>query len=78
MSVEDFEMRRDVFLGHLAEAGRSRDEVTISTLIPYSGDLGAMVDAAKAFADVGVDLGIVSIPKSDDPSIVEAIAEALA
>ena len=78
MSVEDFEMRRDAFLGYLGEAGRSREEVTISTLVRYSGDLGSMVDEATAFADAGVDLGIVSIPKSDDPSIVESIAGALA
>jgi len=78
MSVDDFRMRRDVFLGHLREAGRSREDVTISTLILYNGDLTAMVDQAAAFADAGIDLGIVSIPKSDDPSIVETIAEALA
>jgi hypothetical protein len=36
------------------------------------------VDEAAAFAEAGIDLGIVSIPKSNDPSIVEAIAAALA
>jgi alkanesulfonate monooxygenase SsuD/methylene tetrahydromethanopterin reductase-like flavin-dependent oxidoreductase (luciferase family) len=77
MSVDDFAMRRDVFLGHLGEVGRSREEVTISTLVRYNGDLDAMVDEATAFADAGVDLGIVTIPKTNDPSIVETIAGAL-
>jgi hypothetical protein len=36
------------------------------------------VREAEAFGAAGIDLGIVSIPKSDDPSIVEPIAEALA
>ena len=42
MSVEDFAMRRDVFLRHLAEAGRSREEVrsrlsfgTAATSMPW-------------------------------------------
>jgi hypothetical protein len=60
------------------QAGRSREDVTISTLIMYNGDLAAMVDQAAAFADAGIDLAIVSIPKSDEPSIVETIAGALA
>ena len=78
MNVEDFRMRNAVFLGALAAEGRDRADLTVSTIVRYAGDLGAMVREAEQFVEAGVDLAIVSIPKSDDPSIVESIAEALA
>ena len=78
MNVEDFRMRNAVFLEALAAEGRDRADLTVSTIVRYTGELGAMVREAEQFAEAGVDLAIVSIPKSDDPSIVESIAEALA
>lgn len=78
MDVDDFRMRHDVFVEALAREGRARDEVTVSSIIRYSGDLDAMVADAQAFAAAGLDLGIVSIPKDVDPSAVVTIAEALA
>jgi alkanesulfonate monooxygenase SsuD/methylene tetrahydromethanopterin reductase-like flavin-dependent oxidoreductase (luciferase family) len=78
MNVDDFQMRNAVFLEALAAEGRDRSEMTVSTIVRYAGDLDAMVREAEAFAEAGIDLGIVSIPKSDDPAVVEAIATALA
>jgi F420-dependent oxidoreductase-like protein len=78
MTVDDFAMRNAVFLEALAAEGRDRSDVTVSVIVRYDGDLDAMVREAEAFGAAGIDLGIVSIPKSDDPSIVEPIAEALA
>ena len=78
MTVDDFAMRNAVFLEALANEGRDRSDVTVSVIVRYAGDLDAMVREAEAFGAAGIDLGIVSIPKSDDPSIVEPIAEALA
>lgn len=78
MTVADFEMRNAVFLEALDEAGRDRSDVTISTLLRYEGDLDALAQQAEMFGEAGIDLGIVSLPKSDSPDVVEAIAESLA
>lgn len=78
MSVEDFRMREAVFLEALAAEGRDRADVTVSTIVRYAGDLDSTVRDARRFGEAGVDLAIVSIPKSEDPSVVEPIAEALA
>jgi len=77
MTIEDFEMRHKVFCDALEAEGRSRADVTVSTLVRYDGDLDAMVAQASAFGEAGVDLGIVSIPKTEHPSVVEAVAAAL-
>ncbi len=78
MNVEDFRMRHGVFLDALEHQGRSRDEVTVSSIIRFNGDLDAMVAEARAFEAEGLDLGIVSIPKTVEPATVESVAEALA
>jgi alkanesulfonate monooxygenase SsuD/methylene tetrahydromethanopterin reductase-like flavin-dependent oxidoreductase (luciferase family) len=78
MNVDDFQMRHAVFLDALAAEGRDRADVTVSTIVRYAGDLDATTRDVEQFAEAGVDLAIISIPKSDDPSIVEPIAEALA
>jgi hypothetical protein len=78
MNVEDFQMRNAVFLDALAAEGRDRADVTVSTIVRYAGDRDATVRDVELFAEASVDLAIISIPKSDDPSIVEPIAEALA
>lgn len=78
MNVDDFTMRHQVFLGALAAEGRDRADVTVSTIVRYAGDLDATTRDVELFAEAGVDLAIISVPKSDDPSIVEPIAEALA
>ena len=78
MGVEDFRMRHEVFLRSCADIGRDPAEITISTLVRYNGDLSAMVAEAEAYRDVGIHVGIVSIPKTDDPAVVEPIADALA
>lgn len=78
MNLEDFEMRNRVFLAALADAGRSRQDVTVSTMVRFDGDLDATRGQAEAFGAAGVDLAIVSIPKSADPAVVEELAEGLA
>ena len=78
MNVDDFRMRHAIFLDALAAEGRSRTDVTVSSIIRFNGDVDAMVAEARAFEAEGLDLGIVSVPKNVDPVTVEAIAEALA
>lgn len=78
MTTDDFRMRNEVFLAALDEAGRDRSDVTVSMIMRYDGDLAALTREAETFAEVGIDLGIVSLPKSGEPAMVEPIAEALA
>lgn len=78
MNVEDFRMRHAVFVDALEREGRSRDEVTVSSIIRFNGDLDAMVADARAFEAEGLDLAIVSIPKDVDPAVVSTVAAALA
>ena len=78
MSLHDFQKRHKVFLQACDDIGRDPNEITISTLLQYSGDITATINQAAEFEDAGVNLGIVSIPKNEDPSVVEKIAEGLA
>mgnify|MGYP003322252076 FL=1 len=78
MSLQDFQKRHKVFLQACDDIGRDPNEITISTLLQYSGDITATINQAEEFEDAGVNLGIVSIPKTEDPSVVEKIAEGLA
>ncbi len=78
MSLQDFQKRHKVFLQACDDIGRDPTEITISTLLQYSGDITATRNQAEEFKNAGVNLGIVSIPKNEDPSVVEKIAEGLA
>jgi F420-dependent oxidoreductase-like protein len=78
MSVEDFGMRLEVLHKACAAEGRDPAEITISTLVRYTGDVAELVAEATAYRDAGVDLAIVVLPKSEDPSILGPIAKALA
>jgi len=71
-------MRHKVFLEACDHIGRDPKEITISTLLQYSGDISETIQQAEEFEEAGVHLGIVSIPKTEDPSVVEKIAEGLA
>ena len=77
MSIDDFRMRHDVFLQACAEVGRDPDDVMVSTLLRYDGDVGATVRQAEEYAAAGIDLGLVAVPKHEDPAVVEEIAAGL-
>ena len=55
------------------------DEITTSVHIrlPKDGDVGPVVDEAAAYADVGLDLGIVYLPPPHTPAVLEPVARAL-
>ena len=78
MSLEDFKMRRNVFLKACEKEGRDPDDILISTMLRYDGDAQATIQQAREYEEAGVKLGIVSIPKDKSPEIVEEIAEILA
>jgi alkanesulfonate monooxygenase SsuD/methylene tetrahydromethanopterin reductase-like flavin-dependent oxidoreductase (luciferase family) len=76
---EVFKRKRDVLAGHCAAIGRDVDEITTSVHVrlPQNGDTGPLVDEAAAYADVGVDLGIVYLPPPHTPAVLEPVAQAL-
>lgn len=78
--VEQFQKLREVLHAHCADLGRDPAEITTSTHLRLSsdGDLGLLVDQAAAFAEAGLDLGIVYLPPPHTAAVLEPLAEALA
>ncbi|HKN89022.1 MAG TPA: LLM class F420-dependent oxidoreductase [Acidimicrobiia bacterium] len=76
---EVFKQKRDVLAAHCADVGRDLAEITTSIHIrlPESGDIGPLVDEAAAYADAGMDIGIVYLPPPHTPAVLEPIAQAL-
>ena len=78
-SVEDWAAARDVLHACCEEIGRDPSEITHSIhLLPDPDDPGRTAEQAAAYAEAGVDLGIVYFPPPHRPAAVEAFAEALA
>ena len=79
-SVDDFKRKRDVLHQHCADIGRDPSEIMTSTHLRLSrgGDPASVVEQAAAFAEAGLDLGIVYLPPPHTPAVLEPIAEALA
>lgn len=79
--ASEFARKRDVLHAHCADVGRDPSEIMTSVhLRPGpAGEVGPLVEQAHAYADAGLDLGIVYVnPPHDDPKLLEAYAEALA
>ncbi len=78
--VETFVAKRDVLHRHCADIGRDPSEILTSTHLRLGadGDPGSVVEAAKAYADAGLDLGIIYLPVPHTPSVLEPLASALA
>jgi F420-dependent oxidoreductase-like protein len=78
-SVEDWRATYDVLLGHCADIGRDPSEITTSTHLRLGPEgPGLVAEQAAAYAEAGMDLGIVYIPVPHDPAVLEPLAEALA
>jgi F420-dependent oxidoreductase-like protein len=62
-----------------AEIGRDPATIERSVMLRYdaSGPVEAVADDAAAFAEAGVDIGIVYLPVPHTPAVLEPIAEAL-
>ena len=69
---------RDVLLAECDKIGRDPSQITFSSLVRYEGDADAMRRNIDAMAAVGSQLSIISVPKSEPPSVTELIAEAIA
>ena len=79
-SVEEFVAKRDVLARHCADAGRDPAEIMTSTHLRLSpdGDVKQLYEDATAYADAGLDLGIVYLPPPHTPDVLEPVAGALA
>ena len=68
---------RDVLHRSCADIGRDASEITCSAIVRYEGDGAALQRDVEAFAAAGVELAMVSVPKSAPPSVINDIAAAL-
>ena len=76
--IAELRRKRAILDEYCAAIGRNPDEILTSTLIfGRSMNLEQCVDIAHRYAEVGVGLGIVSLPRPLDPRDVERYAEAL-
>ena len=77
--AEVFKRKRDVLAEHCADVGRDPAEITTSVHVrlPESGEVGPLVEEAAAYADAGVDIGIVYLPPPHRPEVLEPVAQAL-
>lgn len=77
--VDVFRHKRDVLHAHCADIGRDPFEIETSTHLRWSAErpLGDLVDEAAAFADAGMDLGVVALAPPHDPRVLGPLAEAL-
>ena len=77
---DEFLQKRDVLRQHCEDIGRDVDNITTSTHLRLSpdGDVKQLVEDAMAWADAGLDLGVVYLPPPHRPEQAEQVAEALA
>jgi F420-dependent oxidoreductase-like protein len=78
-TVEQWQAKRDVLHRHCADVGRDPSEIMTSTHLRLGrdGDVDAVVRQAEAFAEAGLDLGIVYLPQPHTPAVLEPLAAAL-
>jgi F420-dependent oxidoreductase-like protein len=74
---EQFTRARDVLWQHCADIGRDPAEILLSTHVRYNGDGAATAAAAAELADVGAQLGIVTMSPPHSAADVDALAAAL-
>ena len=76
--VEEYVRLKDVLAEHCASFGRDPGEIMTSAHLRLDpADPKALAGEAEAFADAGLDLGIVYLPPPHTPAILEPLAEAL-
>jgi F420-dependent oxidoreductase-like protein len=77
--IDVFTRKRDVLRAHCEDLGRDPAEIETSTHLRLSpgGSIGDLVDEAAAFAEAGMDLGVVTLAPPHDPAVLSPLAEAL-
>jgi F420-dependent oxidoreductase-like protein len=79
-TTEQFAARLDALRAHCADLGRDPAEITISAHLVglrFGTGVDAVVEEAKRYADVGLELGIVYLPTPLTPAVLEPLADAL-
>jgi alkanesulfonate monooxygenase SsuD/methylene tetrahydromethanopterin reductase-like flavin-dependent oxidoreductase (luciferase family) len=77
--VDVWKAKHEVLAQHCAAIGRDPNEITTSTHLRFDPkDVSTVVDEASAFAEAGLDLGIVYLPPPHTPAVLEPLAAALA
>ena len=74
--MTEFAECRNVLHESCVKIGRDPAEITCSALPRYAGDDDAFVSEVKTMEAAGVELVIVSVPKSAPPTVMEQIAAA--
>ena len=74
---EEFTRKRDILHQHCEDLGRDPNEILLSSHVIFAGDANATADQAAALADVGAELGIVSLRPPLDPGVLEPLATVL-
>lgn len=78
-SVEDWSAARDDLVAECDRIGRDPSEITTSIhLMADVADPARTLDQAAAFAEAGLDLGIVYLPPPHRPAVLETFATVLA
>jgi F420-dependent oxidoreductase-like protein len=77
--AEEFHRKVEVLHGHCEAIGRDPSEIITSTHLRLGEDrdMGGLVKQAEAYAEAGLDLGIIYIPVPHSPDVLEPIADAL-
>jgi alkanesulfonate monooxygenase SsuD/methylene tetrahydromethanopterin reductase-like flavin-dependent oxidoreductase (luciferase family) len=76
--VDEYLRKRDVLHQHCADIGRDPSEIMTSTHLRLDpNDMDALVKETSAFADAGLDLGIVYLPPPHTAAVLEPLAAAL-
>jgi F420-dependent oxidoreductase-like protein len=76
--LSEFAELRELLHDECSRHGRRPGDVTCSMIARYDGDDDALRESVAGMGRAGVDLAIVSVPKSEQPSVMETIAAALA
>jgi F420-dependent oxidoreductase-like protein len=74
---EEFARKRDVLHQHCEDLGRDPAEILLSSHVIFAGDVKATAEQAAALAEVGAELGIVTLMAPLDPGVLEPLATAL-
>jgi F420-dependent oxidoreductase-like protein len=78
--VDEFRRTHDVLRRHCDDIGRDPSEIMTSTHLRLGrdGDVSGLVQQTEAFAEAGLDLGIVYLPPPHRADVLAPVAEALA
>jgi F420-dependent oxidoreductase-like protein len=74
---EEFARKRDALHQHCEDLGRDPAGILLSSHVPFAGDAKATAEHAAQLAEIGVELGIVNLPRPLDPGLLEPLATAL-